>query len=113
MPNEHRIIQNFISVKNLKSHTFEMQNEKMLKVVIRGLPADYDIKKLISEIQLQRLNPDHVSVLCNRRNNTNMPLFLVVLKIITETQDIYNICNIGYFRVKIEALRKFYACSML
>ncbi|GFT82692.1 PRE_C2HC domain-containing protein [Nephila pilipes] len=62
-PNEHRIIQNFISVKKLKSHTFEMQNEKMLKVIIRGLPADYDIKELISEIQLQGFNPDHVSVL--------------------------------------------------
>ncbi|GFT74912.1 PRE_C2HC domain-containing protein [Nephila pilipes] len=79
-PNEHRIIQNFISVKKLKPLTFEMQNEKMLKAVIRGLPADYDIKELISEIQLQGFNPDHVSVWRNRRNNTNMPLFLAVLK---------------------------------
>ncbi|GFS31241.1 nucleic-acid-binding protein from transposon X-element [Nephila pilipes] len=86
-PNEYRIIQNFISVKKLRSHTLEMQNEKMLKVVIPGLPADYDIKELISEIQLQGFNPDHVSG--NRRNNTNMPLFLVVLKKTTESQDTY------------------------
>ncbi|GFT20458.1 hypothetical protein NPIL_499481 [Nephila pilipes] len=47
-PNEHRIIQNYISVKKLKSHTYEMQHQKMLKVVVRGLPSDYDIKELIN-----------------------------------------------------------------
>ncbi|GFT29244.1 hypothetical protein NPIL_236871, partial [Nephila pilipes] len=29
----HRKMQNFISVKQLKSHTFEMQNQKQLKVI--------------------------------------------------------------------------------
>ncbi|GFS77783.1 hypothetical protein NPIL_425081 [Nephila pilipes] len=31
IPNEHRIIQNFISVKKLRSHTFEMQMKKNVK----------------------------------------------------------------------------------
>ncbi|GFT96365.1 hypothetical protein NPIL_66451 [Nephila pilipes] len=45
-PNEPRIIQNYISVKKLKSHTFEMQHQEMLKVIIRGPPTNY-IKELI------------------------------------------------------------------
>ncbi|GFT48499.1 hypothetical protein NPIL_657871 [Nephila pilipes] len=85
----------------------------MLKVIIRGLPADNDIKELINEIQLHGFNPDHVSVLHNRHNNTNMPLFLVVPRKSHETQEIYNIPNIGYFRVKIMALKKKIACAML
>ncbi|GFT57282.1 hypothetical protein NPIL_666121 [Nephila pilipes] len=35
-----------------------------------------------------------------------MSLFLVVLRKCPETQDNYNISNIGNFRVKIEALKK-------
>ncbi|GFS75293.1 hypothetical protein NPIL_641531 [Nephila pilipes] len=42
-PNEHRIIQNYISVKKLKLHAFEMQHQKMLKVIIHSLLANYDI----------------------------------------------------------------------
>ncbi|GFU30555.1 hypothetical protein NPIL_376641, partial [Nephila pilipes] len=66
----------------------------MLEVIIRGLPADYGIKELINEIQLHGFNPDHVSVLSNRRNNSHMPLFLVDRKQSPETRDIYNITSI-------------------
>ncbi|GFQ71537.1 nucleic-acid-binding protein from transposon X-element, partial [Trichonephila clavata] len=34
----HRKIQNFVSVKKLKSHTYELAEEKQLKTVIRGPP---------------------------------------------------------------------------
>ncbi|GFU12608.1 uncharacterized protein NPIL_606881 [Nephila pilipes] len=71
----HRKIQNFISVKKLKSHTFEMQNQKQLKVIIRGLPIYYNQE----EIKNQGPIPEHISLLKSRRTNTNMPLFLVVL----------------------------------
>ncbi|GFT02426.1 nucleic-acid-binding protein from transposon X-element [Nephila pilipes] len=47
----HRKIQNFISVKKLKSHTFEMLSEKQLKIIIRGLPIDYDQTEILEEIR--------------------------------------------------------------
>ncbi|GFU17551.1 nucleic-acid-binding protein from transposon X-element [Nephila pilipes] len=45
-----------------------------------------------------------VSPIC--ANNTNIPHFLVILRKSPETRVIYNITNIGCFRVKIEALKK-------
>ncbi|GFU40078.1 nucleic-acid-binding protein from transposon X-element [Nephila pilipes] len=78
----------------------------MIKVIVCGLPADYDVKEIINEIQMLGFNPDHMSVRRNRHNNTNIPLFLVVQKKSPEIQDIYNITNIGYFRGKIEAFKK-------
>ncbi|GFT18100.1 nucleic-acid-binding protein from transposon X-element [Nephila pilipes] len=102
----HRKIQNFISVKKLKSHTFEMQNQKQLKVTIRGLPINYNQEEIIEEIKNQGSIPKHISLLKSRRANTNMPLFLVVLNKNPVNQDIYNIEHIGYFRVKIESLKK-------
>ncbi|GFU03915.1 nucleic-acid-binding protein from transposon X-element [Nephila pilipes] len=102
-PNQHRIIQNYISVEKMKSQTFEMTHQKMFKVVVRGFPADYDTNEIINELKYFGFNPDHVSVLKNKKSNSNMPIFLVVLKKLEETQDIF---NIGYFIVKIEALKK-------
>ncbi|GFX80744.1 nucleic-acid-binding protein from transposon X-element [Trichonephila clavipes] len=41
----------------------------------------------------------------DRGNNTNMPLFLVVLKKNEENKQIFQITNIGFFRVVIEPLK--------
>ncbi|GFX28309.1 hypothetical protein TNCV_1125631 [Trichonephila clavipes] len=35
----------------MRSHTFEMADNKQLKAVIRGLPTDYDQKEIASELK--------------------------------------------------------------
>ncbi|GFU59788.1 nucleic-acid-binding protein from transposon X-element [Trichonephila clavipes] len=45
---EHRIIQKFVSDKKMRSHTFEMAHNKQLKVVLRGLPTDYNQELIVS-----------------------------------------------------------------
>ncbi|GFU45319.1 RNA-directed DNA polymerase from mobile element jockey [Trichonephila clavipes] len=77
--NAHRKIQNFISVKKLKSHTYEMAGEKQLKTVIRGLPSDFDVDEIIQELGTHNITPEHVSVMRNRKQNKNMPLFWIEL----------------------------------
>ncbi|GFV65841.1 uncharacterized protein TNCV_1255951 [Trichonephila clavipes] len=74
---EHRIIQKFVSDKKMRSHTFEMPPP--LKVVLRGLPTDYNQEELMSELHSLGFKPNHISLLRNRKTNTNMPLFLVTL----------------------------------
>ncbi|GFS70244.1 nucleic-acid-binding protein from transposon X-element [Trichonephila clavipes] len=102
---EHRKLQSFLAIKKMRSHTFEMANSKQLKAVIRGLPTDYDQKEIASELKGFGFEPSHISILRNRKNNTNMPLFLVVLKRNEENKQIFQITNIGFFRVVIEPLR--------
>ncbi|GFW80280.1 RNA-directed DNA polymerase from mobile element jockey [Trichonephila clavipes] len=76
---EHRIIQRFVSDKKMRSHTFEMAHNKQLKVVLRGLPTDYNQGEHMSELTTLGFKPNHISLLRNRKTNTNMPLFLVTL----------------------------------
>ncbi|GFT97986.1 RNA-directed DNA polymerase from mobile element jockey, partial [Trichonephila clavipes] len=38
-------------IKKMRSHTFEMADNKQLKAVIRGLPTDYDQKEIASELK--------------------------------------------------------------
>ncbi|GFW13317.1 RNA-directed DNA polymerase from mobile element jockey [Trichonephila clavipes] len=55
-----------------------MAGEKQLKTVIRGLPSDFDVDEIIQELGTHNITPEHVSVMRNRKQNKNMPLFLVV-----------------------------------
>ncbi|GFW30192.1 nucleic-acid-binding protein from transposon X-element [Trichonephila clavipes] len=103
---EHRLIQKFISDKKLRSHTFEMAHNKQLKVVLRGLPTDFNQEELMSELHSFGFQSNHISLLRNRKTNTNMPLFLVTLPKSPESRGIFNIKTIGFFRVAVEPLNK-------
>ncbi|GFX70746.1 nucleic-acid-binding protein from transposon X-element [Trichonephila clavipes] len=103
---EHRLIQKYISDKKLRSHTFEMAHNKQLKVVLRGLPTDFNQEELMSELHSFGFQPNHISLLRNRKTNPNMPLFLVTLPKSPESRGIFNIKNIGFFRVAVEPLNK-------
>ncbi|GFV89578.1 nucleic-acid-binding protein from transposon X-element [Trichonephila clavipes] len=94
---EHRLIQKYISDKKLRSHTFEMAHNKQLKVVLRGLPTDFNQEELMSELHTFGFQPNHISLLRNRKTNTNMPLFLVTLPKSPESRGIFNIKTIGFF----------------
>ncbi|GFW38610.1 probable RNA-directed DNA polymerase from transposon X-element [Trichonephila clavipes] len=53
-----------------------MAHNKQLKVVLRGLPTDFNQEELMSELHSFGFQPNHISLLRNRKTNTNMPLFL-------------------------------------
>ncbi|GFY16048.1 hypothetical protein TNCV_340971 [Trichonephila clavipes] len=78
LPNFCRRAPNYTKVcldKKMRSHTFEMAHNKQLKVVLRGLPTDYNQDTLMSELHTLGFKPNHISLLKNRKTNTNMPLF--------------------------------------
>ncbi|GFU32674.1 RNA-directed DNA polymerase from mobile element jockey [Trichonephila clavipes] len=90
----------------MRSHTFEMSHTQQLKCVIRGLPTDFDHTELMQELRGFGFDPNHISLLKNKKTNTNMPLFLVTLPKNPDNQGIFNITNIGFFRVHAEPLNK-------
>ncbi|GFT33379.1 RNA-directed DNA polymerase from mobile element jockey [Trichonephila clavipes] len=102
---EHRKLQSYLAQKKMRSHMFEMADNKQLKAVIRGLPTDYDQKEIATELKGFGFDADHISILRNRKNNINMPLFLVVLKRTQENKEIFHVTNIGFFRVVVEPLK--------
>ncbi|GFS66902.1 putative RNA-directed DNA polymerase from transposon X-element [Trichonephila clavipes] len=79
-----------------------MAHNKQLKVVLRGLPTDFDQEEHMTELHAIGFNPNHISLLRNRKTNTNMPLFLVTLPKCPESKGIFNIKTIGFFRVAAE-----------
>ncbi|GFT61027.1 RNA-directed DNA polymerase from mobile element jockey [Trichonephila clavipes] len=64
---EHRKLQSYLAQKKMRSHTFEMADNKQLKAVIRGLPTDYDQKEIATELKGFGFDADHISILKNRK----------------------------------------------
>ncbi|GFU38885.1 probable RNA-directed DNA polymerase from transposon X-element [Trichonephila clavipes] len=83
-----------------------MAGEKQLKTVIRGLPSDFDVDEIIQELGTHNITPEHVSVMRNRKQNKNMPLFLVVSRKCPANQAIFQVTSIGYYKIKVEPLDK-------
>ncbi|GBN82404.1 Nucleic-acid-binding protein from transposon X-element [Araneus ventricosus] len=105
-PEAHKAIQNKITQDGMKSHTYELNDEKQIKVVIRGLSKDFDTSVIISHLQNQGFAPTLCHPIRNRQSNTNFNLFLVTLPKIPKSKEIYQIEFIGRMRVTIESLRK-------
>ncbi|GFT99344.1 nucleic-acid-binding protein from transposon X-element [Trichonephila clavipes] len=61
---EHRLIQKYISDKKSRSHTFEIAQNKRLKVVLRGLPTDFNQEELI--VAVEPLNKSTMPPQCYR-----------------------------------------------
>ncbi|GFU86412.1 nucleic-acid-binding protein from transposon X-element [Trichonephila clavipes] len=68
--------------------------------------AHINQEELMTELHTFGFQPNHISLLRNRKTNTNMPLFLVTLPKSPESRGIFNIKTIGFFRVAVEPLNK-------
>ncbi|GFU03568.1 probable RNA-directed DNA polymerase from transposon X-element [Trichonephila clavipes] len=88
-----------------------MAGEEQLKTVIRGLPSDFDVDEIIQELGTHNITPEHVSVMRNRKQNKNMPLFLVVSRKCPANQAIFQVTSIGWnansVKYKLGELRNF------
>ncbi|GBO09145.1 Nucleic-acid-binding protein from transposon X-element [Araneus ventricosus] len=104
---QHRKVQKLISDKQLKSFTFELPEQQQLKVVIRGLPPNEDIKDIELELIKHGLQPTNIAPMRHRMSGNSMPLYLVLLsKVNHNVADIYKIDTIGSYKVSFEPLRR-------
>ncbi|GFX72062.1 nucleic-acid-binding protein from transposon X-element [Trichonephila clavipes] len=68
--------------------------------------SDFDVDEIIQELGTHNITPEHVSVMRNRKQNKNMPLFLVVSRKCPANQAIFQVTSIGYYKIKVEPLDK-------
>ncbi|KAF8781939.1 hypothetical protein HNY73_012281 [Argiope bruennichi] len=79
MRDAHRAMQKKVLEDGLISHTYELNDEKQLKIVIRGLPANYDTNEIIAQLNYEGFTPILCHPLRHAQTNTNLPLFQVTL----------------------------------
>ncbi|GLV46068.1 hypothetical protein CBL_05154 [Carabus blaptoides fortunei] len=98
-PKDFRQTTNHFDTNKIPYHTYHLAEEKLLKVVIRGIPEDINPKEVLEE--LQRLDYPAISATRMRSwpNRKAIPLILVQLTK-PEGKDIFNLYKILYLRTR-------------
>ncbi|GFW38662.1 nucleic-acid-binding protein from transposon X-element [Trichonephila clavipes] len=105
-PQAYHKIRNFIDHEKLESYTYQLNEEKELKVVIRGMPSDMPPQQIIEGLSELGLTINDCHVMINRKTGLPMPLFLLSLPKYEPNKDVYNITELCYMKIKIEPLDK-------
>ncbi|GFW98285.1 hypothetical protein TNCV_1091631 [Trichonephila clavipes] len=83
-----------------------MAHNKQLKVVLRGLPTDFNQEELMSELHSFGFSTNHISLLRNRKTNTKYTTVSGNLPQIPESRGIFNIKTVGFLELPVEPLNK-------
>ncbi|GFW69114.1 nucleic-acid-binding protein from transposon X-element [Trichonephila clavipes] len=105
-PQAYHKIRSFIDHEKLESYTYQLNAEKELKVVIRGMPSDMPPQQIIEGLSELGLTINDCHVMINRKTGLPMPLFLLSLPKNEPNKDVYNITELCYMKIKIEPLEK-------
>ncbi|GFT55652.1 nucleic-acid-binding protein from transposon X-element [Trichonephila clavipes] len=105
-PAAYHQIRNLIDQEKLEAYTYELNENKEIKVVIRGMPVDMPIQEIMEDLETLCIKPSECRVMLNRRTNLPMPLFLLSLPKTEDNKNIHHITEICNIKVKVEPLNK-------
>ncbi|GFX13718.1 nucleic-acid-binding protein from transposon X-element [Trichonephila clavipes] len=104
-PQAYHAIRNFIDREKLESFTYQLNEEKELKAVIRGMPSDMPPQQIVEALQDLGITLNDCKVMTNRKTGLPMPLFLLSLPRNEANRDIYNITEVCFMKVVVEPLK--------
>lgn len=105
---DHRSLTKILEEQSIKYHTFVLPEDKVLKVVIRGVDPEGDCNDYLTELQLLGYPVISVHRITSNRTGrrTNTPLIIVELEKSDSGKQIYNITHFMHLRVNVESLRR-------
>lgn len=100
---DYRKLTRLLQDTDIEFHTYQLQEEKELKIVIRGLFLKTETEEITEDLKEKGLNPSKVTQMTNKITKQPMPLFLITLP--RTDKKIYELTNILGLSIKIENLK--------
>jgi hypothetical protein len=103
---DYQSVQTYFESKNLSYYTFYPKSEKANKAVIRHLPVNThaeDITEGLVDLGFGVISVKQMSTARRSSEGTThitLPLFLVTLKGITKSQDLFKLSNLCHISIK-------------
>ncbi|GFU23506.1 hypothetical protein TNCV_3537211 [Trichonephila clavipes] len=79
-PDEHRAVTNFLTEKGEQYFAIEPINNRLQKIVIKGLPMSTDIEDIKNELTKRGFNVINVAQLTKAKTKFKLPIFMVELE---------------------------------
>ncbi|KAI4463235.1 reverse transcriptase [Holotrichia oblita] len=100
---DYRSLTKFFMTESIPFHTFQLPSEKLLNVVLRGVPVEITEKEILEDLQNMGFNPE--KVLRMRRTWDRVPMPLVLVKLSKDQKTIYHIKEVVSLEVSVETLK--------
>lgn len=99
---DFRKITNLLDERKFSFHTYTLTEDKPLRVVIRGLNADFTCDEIKEELLSLKFEVESINQLKNKKSSKPMLLFAVSLKKSEHNKSIYNLGYLLHQRITVE-----------
>ena len=103
---DFRKITKLLDVFSFQFYTYELPEEKNIKVIIRGVITELPIDQIKADIEDQGFHPTEIIRLRSRKDKERKELPLVLVKLPKEESRIYELKSVCYLSVTVESLKK-------
>ncbi|GFW18319.1 nucleic-acid-binding protein from transposon X-element [Trichonephila clavipes] len=104
-PEAYQAIRRYVDAEKLESFIHQLDGEKDLKAVIRGMPSNTPPQEIIDDLLTYGITVNVCHAMANRKTGMPMPLFLVILPRSDINRNIFNLTDLCYLKIKVEPLR--------
>ncbi|GFX86590.1 nucleic-acid-binding protein from transposon X-element [Trichonephila clavipes] len=101
---DHENIKKLLFIK--KANHYVVEESKIIKAVIKGLPASTDVTDIESELKAKGVDAEKVAQLRRFSTKAPLPLFMIEIKRSDGAEKIYDLKNLNYLTVEVVSYRK-------
>ena len=105
-PDSYRTVVHFLRKEKAEFHTYQLNEDKPTRVVLRNLHPSTPTELIKSELEVRLFEVRQVTQVLHRINKHPLPLFFIDLEPTDFSQGIYQLDSLLHTKIKIEEPHK-------
>lgn len=105
-PGAYRTLVHYLRNQQAEFHTFQLKEDKPMRIVIRNLHPSTSTEMIKSELELRLYEVRQVTQVIHRISKTPLPLFFVDLEPTDHSNEIFKLESLLHTKIKIEEPHK-------
>ncbi|KAL4127574.1 hypothetical protein QTP88_011741 [Uroleucon formosanum] len=101
-PESYRALVQFLRKENVEFHTYQLQEDKPIRVVIRNIHPTTPCELIKEELVLRLFEVRQVTPVLHRLNKNPLPLFFVDLEPTTHSNEIFQLTSLLHTKIIVE-----------
>jgi len=101
-PDSYRVLIRYLKESNAEYHTYQLREDKPLRVVIRNIHESTPTQLIKSELETRLFEVRQVSNVLHKTTKRPLPLFFVDLEPTDLSNDIYKLTSLLHTKIKVE-----------
>lgn len=101
-PDAYRSLIRYLKEEKAEYHTYQLQQDKPVRVVIRNLHPSTPTSLIKSELEIRQFEIRNITNVLHKTNKHPLPLFFVDLEPSTQSNEIYKLTSLLHTKIKVE-----------